>query len=127
MFLLYNEFIRSVYTRVGGKLELLVKTLQFFGACTGESWDYMGSRRFLWQMQQGAADISGLSLDDIEKVIEVDMVGNALRPATGETQLYLHSQQGGAYGDTNTLTNVSLCSRRCCIQQLRCFCSAFQA
>lgn len=39
-----------------------------FLALAGEPWDYMGSRRLLWEMQQGSNATAGLDLDLIDQV-----------------------------------------------------------
>ena len=38
-----------------------------FAAFAGESWDYMGSKRFLWELHSGSAATAGLSLERIDQ------------------------------------------------------------
>lgn len=39
-----------------------------FTAFAGETWDYMGSKRFLWELHSGGDSTAGLSLDLIDQV-----------------------------------------------------------
>lgn len=39
-----------------------------FTAFAGETWDYMGSKRFLWDLHSGGNSTAGLSLDLIDQV-----------------------------------------------------------
>ena len=39
-----------------------------FAAFAGEPWDYMGSKRFLWELESGSAATAGLSLQSIDQV-----------------------------------------------------------
>ncbi len=39
-----------------------------FAAFAGEPWDYMGSKRFLWELESGSAATAGLSLQSINQV-----------------------------------------------------------
>ena len=39
-----------------------------FAAFAGETWDYMGSKRFLWELHSGSAATAGLSLQHIDQV-----------------------------------------------------------
>ncbi len=40
-----------------------------FAAFAGETWDYMGSKRFLWELHSGSRSTAGLSLDQIDQVL----------------------------------------------------------
>ena len=40
-----------------------------FAAFAGETWDYMGSKRFLWELHSGSQSTAGLSLDHIDQVL----------------------------------------------------------
>ena len=40
-----------------------------FTAFAGETWDYMGSKRFLWELHSGSSATAGLSLDHIDQVL----------------------------------------------------------
>ena len=39
-----------------------------FAALAGEAWDFMGSRRLLWELHAGSDATAGLSLDAIDQV-----------------------------------------------------------
>lgn len=39
-----------------------------FAALAGETWDFMGSRRLLWEMNQSSGATTGLTLDSIDQV-----------------------------------------------------------
>ena len=39
-----------------------------FLALTGEPWDYMGSRRLMWEINNNATSVSGLDLSRIDQV-----------------------------------------------------------
>lgn len=59
---------------------LVVQSYQkriIFLAVTGEPWGYMGSRRLLWEMENGNLSVQGLELDSIEGIIEIGQVGRA--------------------------------------------------
>eukprot|EP00877_Chromochloris_zofingiensis_P006849 jgi/Chrzof1/2417/Cz11g14180.t1 len=74
-----------------------------FVALTGEPWDYLGSRRFLWELARGSETVQGLQLSMIEEIIEIGPVGRALQPDSS-TQLYLHYQWDTAtFGDASQL------------------------
>ncbi|KAM7519844.1 hypothetical protein LguiB_018806 [Lonicera macranthoides] len=60
-------------SRVDG-LNKLPKQL-VFGVFTGEAWGYLGSRRFLHELDQQSGSVSGLNSTLIETVIEIGSVG----------------------------------------------------
>ena len=82
-----------------------------FLAVMGEPWDFMGSRRLLWEMEKGSSSVDGFSLDAIESLIEIGQVGKARRLGqsiasatpmgvqnenmTGTYQLYAHLEKAG--------------------------------
>eukprot|EP00195_Chlamydomonas_chlamydogama_P012863 CAMPEP_0202894688 /NCGR_PEP_ID=MMETSP1392-20130828/4034_1 /ASSEMBLY_ACC=CAM_ASM_000868 /TAXON_ID=225041 /ORGANISM="Chlamydomonas chlamydogama, Strain SAG 11-48b" /LENGTH=710 /DNA_ID=CAMNT_0049579449 /DNA_START=101 /DNA_END=2233 /DNA_ORIENTATION=+ len=75
-----------------------------FVAMTGEPWDYMGSRRMLWEMDKNSTTTSGLDLSRIDQVIELGQVGRGYSASTNSTTLYLHSQPSGSqWGDAAAL------------------------
>ena len=39
-----------------------------FAALTGEPWDYMGSKRLLWELDQGQNSTAGLAMSRIAQV-----------------------------------------------------------
>ncbi len=39
-----------------------------FTALAGEAWDFMGSRRLLWEMHKGSSATAGLDLETIDQV-----------------------------------------------------------
>lgn len=81
-----------------------------FLAVMGEPWDFMGSRRLLWEMEQGSSSVDGLSLDAVEGLIEIGQIGKAQRQgqsiasafprvngnSSGTYQLYAHTEKTGA-------------------------------
>ncbi len=50
-----------------GQASTYSKQLVFL-AVVGEPWDYMGSRRFLWELARGSETVQGLALEYIEQV-----------------------------------------------------------
>lgn len=63
-----------------------------FTALTGEPWDYMGSRRLLWELGKGAEFTKGtipLKMSRVKQVVELGSIGNP-RLQNGIPKLYLH-------------------------------------
>jgi nicastrin len=77
-----------------------------FLALMGEPWYFMGSRRLLWEIDNGSLAVQGLDLDNIEAIIEIGQVGRANRNSKGST---LDTQQE-IKGNTTTTTNSVLSS-----------------
>eukprot|EP00884_Botryococcus_braunii_P020474 jgi/Botrbrau1/710/Bobra.160_2s0033.1 len=73
-----------------------------FVALAGEPWGYMGSKRLLWELQQGLPSTQGLSLSLIDQVVEIGQVGRAV--GNESIQFYIHSQQGPQFGVPDVLT-----------------------
>lgn len=63
-----------------------------FLAMAGEPWDYMGSRRLLFDMYQNSTSTAGLNLALIDQVIEVGSIGRAYSSTSNRSTFYLHSQ-----------------------------------
>ncbi|KAH9298421.1 hypothetical protein KI387_030103, partial [Taxus chinensis] len=62
-----------------------------FLVVTGESWGYLGSRRFLAELNSGADSVNGLSSELIDQVVEVGSVGKAM--VKGVPTFFAHDQQ----------------------------------
>lgn len=62
-----------------------------FGVFTGEAWGYLGSRRFLLELDLGSDSLRGLNSAMIEQVFEIGSVGKALNQ--GVTTFFAHSGQ----------------------------------
>lgn len=73
---------------VGG-LDELKKQLVFVDF-TGEAWGYLGSRRFLLELDLGADAINGLNSTMIEQVVEIGSVGKGL--GQDVTTFYAHAE-----------------------------------
>lgn len=76
-------------SRVKGLREL-PKQLIFFVA-TGESWGYLGSRRFLKELQEGSSSTKGLNISLLHQVLEIGSVGRSLRDE--KVTLFAHSDK----------------------------------
>jgi nicastrin len=50
-----------------------------FLAVMGEPWDFMGSRRLLWELENGGLSVQGLEVESIEGIIELGQVGRLRR------------------------------------------------
>ncbi|KAL5721918.1 hypothetical protein ACHQM5_005503 [Ranunculus cassubicifolius] len=66
---------------------------------TGESWGYLGSRRFLAELEANSDSVRGLNSTLIEQVVEVGSVGKALDH--GINSFFIHT--AGAFTSNNTL------------------------
>ncbi|KAL2499032.1 Nicastrin [Abeliophyllum distichum] len=84
-------------------LDELNKQLVFV-VLTGESWGYLGSRRFLLEADQHSDSIRGLDLAMIETVMEIGSVGKGL--SNGIKTFYSHT--GGASSATNETLHALL-------------------
>ncbi|KAJ0981249.1 hypothetical protein J5N97_009504 [Dioscorea zingiberensis] len=70
-------------------LDQLQKQL-VFAVFTGESWGYLGSRRFLHELDIGTDGMKGLNSTLIEQVLEIGSVGKGL--GGGLTTFYAHTE-----------------------------------
>ncbi|URE35759.1 Nicastrin [Musa troglodytarum] len=62
-----------------------------FVVFTGEAWGYLGSRKFLQELDLGADAVNGLNNTLIEQVLEIGSVGKGLDQATRATTFYAHA------------------------------------
>ncbi|AQK55162.1 Nicastrin-like precursor [Zea mays] len=49
-----------------------------FAVFNGEAWGYLGSRKFLQELDEGAASVNGISSLKIDQVLEIGSVGKAI-------------------------------------------------
>ncbi|TVU28440.1 hypothetical protein EJB05_19957 [Eragrostis curvula] len=49
-----------------------------FAAFNGEAWGYLGSRKFLQELDEGADSVNGISSSMIDQVLEIGSVGKAI-------------------------------------------------
>eukprot|EP00873_Tetraselmis_striata_P019094 jgi/Tetstr1/439358/TSEL_027793.t1 len=68
-----------------------------FAPLAGEPWDYMGSRKFLWDLTTGESTLQPLGEHAIAGVVELGAVGQA------GGGVYVHRQRGAAFGDASGL------------------------
>ncbi|PKA47187.1 Nicastrin [Apostasia shenzhenica] len=71
-------------------LDELKKQLVFV-VFTGEAWGYLGSRRFLLELDLNADSVKGLNSNLIEQVLEIGSVGKGL--SQGATTFFAHSEE----------------------------------
>lgn len=62
-----------------------------FAAFTGEAWGFLGSRRFLLELDLGSVAVSGLNSTMVEQVLEIGSVGKGL--GQGDTTFFAHLEQ----------------------------------
>lgn len=62
-----------------------------FGVFTGEVWGYLGSRRFLLELDLGSDSLKGINSALIEQVLEIGSVGKGL--SQGKTTFFAHPGQ----------------------------------
>ena len=74
-----------------------------FLAMTGEPWDYMGSKRLLWDMYNTNNNSNAFadSVEAIEAIIEVGHVGGPSRTPQNKYQLYLHANSSSNSSTTS--------------------------
>ncbi|KAK1286999.1 Nicastrin [Acorus calamus] len=84
-------------SRMDGLNEL--KKQLVFLVVTGEAWGYLGSRRFLLELDEGSDTTNGLNSTLIEQVLEIGSVGKGL--GKGVSTFYAHSQ-----GESSTTTEI---------------------
>lgn len=58
----------DILSAVSAAARQLYRRHLVFTAFAGETWDYMGSKRFLWELHSGGNSTAGLSLDLIDQV-----------------------------------------------------------
>jgi hypothetical protein len=76
-----------------------------FLAVMGEPWDFMGSRRLLWEMENGTLSVQGLDLESIEGIIEIGQVGRAkkiLRTHSNDTTTTTTTTEAEEVGVSST-------------------------
>lgn len=83
----------------GGHAESYARHI-VFTTLVGEPWDYMGSRKFLWDLTTGASTLEPLADHNIAGVVELGAMGQA------GSGLYLHRQRGADFGDTSPLVDA---------------------
>ncbi|XP_059307232.1 nicastrin isoform X2 [Lycium ferocissimum] len=69
-----------------------------FAVFTGEAWGYLGSRRFLLELDQHSDAVSGLDLALIETVLEIGSVGMGF--AQDDKTFFAHSTKGSGTNGT---------------------------
>ncbi|CAN4126880.1 unnamed protein product [Withania somnifera] len=69
-----------------------------FAVFTGEAWGYLGSRRFLLELDQHSDAVSGLDLSLIETVLEIGSVGKGF--TQGDNTFFAHSTRESATNGT---------------------------
>ncbi|KAK1313082.1 Nicastrin [Acorus calamus] len=84
-------------SRMDGLNEL--KKQLVFLVVTGEAWGYLGSRRFLLELDEGSDTTNGLNSTLIEQVLEIGSVGKGL--GKGVSTFYAHSQ-----GESSATTEI---------------------
>ncbi|KAJ6800744.1 nicastrin [Iris pallida] len=82
-------------------LDELQKQLLFV-VFTGEAWGYLGSRRFLLELDLGTDAVNGLNSTMIEQVLEIGSVGKGL--GQGGTTFYAHP--GGSSSGTKEILSA---------------------
>lgn len=68
----------------------------------GEPWDYMGSRKLLWDLSHGDGSVQPLARHSITEVVELGSLGRA---AGG---VFVHRQRDGRHGDASELSGAFL-------------------
>ncbi|GLC56142.1 hypothetical protein PLESTB_001073200 [Pleodorina starrii] len=74
-----------------------------FAALPGEGFDYMGSKRMLYEMDLGSKFVQGIKMDLVDQVVEVGPIGSAWDAAANASTFFLHSQRSGGYGSAAAL------------------------
>ncbi|KAJ3699369.1 hypothetical protein LUZ61_003074 [Rhynchospora tenuis] len=84
-----------------------LKKQLIFAALTGEAWGYLGSRKFLQELDLGSDSVQGLSSSMIEQIVEIGSVGQNL--GKGGTLFYAHAggQSSGTEGILKALEDAS--------------------
>lgn len=110
---LFHEYTRAVGTSLAGLVSMMAAATVLaasgaaptysrqvvFAALAGEAFDYMGSRRMLYEMSMNSSFVRGLGLDKIDQVLEIGPIGSMVNNFTTNTSvLYMHSQPGAAFG-----------------------------
>ncbi|KAK2440419.1 hypothetical protein P8452_19522 [Trifolium repens] len=63
-----------------------------FVVFTGEAWGYLGSRRFLVELDEHSDAVHGLNHSLIEKVLEIGSVGKGLSQGQGAKKFFAHAE-----------------------------------
>ncbi|GFR49894.1 hypothetical protein Agub_g11998 [Astrephomene gubernaculifera] len=74
-----------------------------FAALPGEAFDFMGSKRLLYEMSLNSSYVQGLRLDLIDQVLEVGQVGSAFDDARNRSSFFVHSQRTAGFGNASAL------------------------
>ena len=73
-----------------------------FAPLAGEPWDFMGSRKLLWDLSTGADTVQPLNRHKVAGVVEIGAVGNSGRG------LFVHRQRDSAHGDASHISQAFL-------------------
>ncbi|KAF3331598.1 nicastrin [Carex littledalei] len=78
-----------------------------FAAFTGEAWGYLGSRKFLQELDLGSDSVKGLDSSMIEQILEMGSVGKGL--VESGTLFYAHAagELSGTKGTLKALEDAS--------------------
>ncbi|KAK9118092.1 hypothetical protein Scep_016185 [Stephania cephalantha] len=66
---------------------------------TGEAWGYLGSRRFLAELDAQTDNVNGIDINQIELVLEIGSVGKSI--SHGINSFFTHSELGERFSATN--------------------------
>ncbi|XP_024531033.1 nicastrin [Selaginella moellendorffii] len=69
-----------------------------FLVCNGEAWGYLGSRRFLFELEYGGGSAFGFNMSHIDQILEIGSVGQAV-----EKTFYGHVQDKHASASTKEI------------------------
>ncbi|CAH9138973.1 unnamed protein product [Cuscuta epithymum] len=69
-----------------------------FVVFTGESWGYLGSRRFLLELDQHSDAVRGLDFSMIETVLEIGSIGKSV--TDGVKKFFAHLTEGSSTNET---------------------------
>ncbi|KAF7080292.1 hypothetical protein CFC21_084395, partial [Triticum aestivum] len=65
-----------------------------FAAFDGEAWGYLGSRKFLQELDEGDDSVNGINSSMIEQVLEIGSVGKGI--SQGDTLFYAHASRNSS-------------------------------
>ncbi|KAM0927258.1 hypothetical protein ACQ4PT_003316 [Festuca glaucescens] len=65
-----------------------------FAAFDGEAWGYLGSRKFLQELDEGADSVNGINSSMIEQVLEIGSVGKGI--SEGHPLFYAHAARNSS-------------------------------
>ncbi|GLI69868.1 hypothetical protein VaNZ11_014585 [Volvox africanus] len=80
-----------------------------FVALQGEGFDYMGSKRLLYEMSLNSSYVQGLRMENIDQVVEVGPIGAAWNATDNSSTFFIHSQRNppGEYGGVDALVDAA--------------------